>query len=324
MTPLVRFLAAALALGMAVSEPFAQQTDRVAVVGRLTVVGGADDPINEAIRKGLRELGYLEGRDFRIEHRSAEGRLDQLPRLAEELVRLKVDVIVTGTVLSTRAAKLATSTIPIVAIFPDHDPVASGLIESFNHPGGNITGLTVRGSQLAGKRLELLKEMLPDLSRVTVLWDPFVQADIKELEIAARSLDIELRLVEVNAPYDFDAAFSVAKRKKAGAVVLLGSPQVYIRRVQLGALALKHKLPVFCSFRDTTEAGGLVSYGTDVFYAFHRAAYFIDRLLKGAKPSDLPFEQSDTIKLVVNLKTAKGLGITIPESILLQADEVFR
>src|SRR5258708_2158730 len=276
------------------------------------------------MRKGLRELGYLEGRDFRIEDRRAEGRLDQLPRLAEELVRLKVDVIVTGTVLSTRAAKLATSTMPIVAIFPDHDPVASGLIESFNHPGGNITGLTVRGSQLAGKRLELLKEMLPDLSRVPHLWDPVGQPDIKQPEIPARSLHIELRLVEVNAPYDFDAAFSVAKRKKAGAVVLLGSPQVYIRRVQLGALALKHKLPVFCSFRDTTEAGGLVSYGTDVFYAFHRAAYFIDRLLKGAKPSDLPFEQSDTIKLVVNLKTAKGLGITIPESILLQADEVFR
>src|SRR5258708_24277584 len=164
------------------------------------------------MRKGLRELGYLEGRDFRIEHRSAEGRLDQLPRLAEELVRLKVDVIVTGTVLSTRAAKLATSTIPIVAIFPDHDPVASGLIESFNHPGGNITGLTVRRSQLAGQRPALLQEMLPDPSRVTALWDSFAQADSKELEIAARSLDIELRLVEVNAPYDFDTAFSVAKR----------------------------------------------------------------------------------------------------------------
>lgn len=301
-----------------------QQPDRAAVVGRLTVVGGVDDPINEVIRKGLRELGYEEGRDFRIEVRSAEGQMDQLPRLAEELVRLKVDVIVTGTVLSTRAAKLATSTIPIVAIFPDHDPVASGLIESFNHPGGNITGLTVRSSQLAGKRLELLKEMLPGLSRVAVLWDPFVRADIKEFEIAAHSLGIGLRLVEVKEPYDFDAAFSAARRKKAGAVMLLGSPQVYIRRVQLGALALKHKLPVFASFRDTAEAGGLMSYGTDVFYAFHRAAYFIDRLLKGAKPSDLPFEQSETLQLVVNLKTAKVLGITIPQSILVRADEVIR
>jgi putative ABC transport system substrate-binding protein len=177
---------------------------------------------------------------------------------------------------------------------------------------------------LAGKRLELLKEMLPRLYRVAVLWDPFVRAEVQEIEIAAHSLGIELLLEEVKAPYNFDAALSAAKRKKAGAVMLLGSPQVYIRRVQLGALALKHKLPVAASFRDLIEAGGLMSYSTDVMDAFHRAAYFIDRLLKGAKPSDLPFEQSETIKLVVNLKTAKALGITIPQSILLRADEVIR
>jgi ABC-type uncharacterized transport system substrate-binding protein len=218
----------------------------------------------------------------------------------------------------------ATSTIPIVAILPDHDPVASGLIDSFNRPGGNITGLTVRSTLLAGKRLELLREILPGLSRVAVFWDPFVRTEVKELEIAAHSLGIQLQLVEVKAPYDFDAAFRAAKRQKAGAVMMLSSPQVYIRRVQLGALALKHKLPADAPFRDLTEAGGLMSYSTDVMDGFHRAAYFIDRLLKGAKPGDLPIEQTATIKFVVNLKTAKALGIRIPQSILVRANEVIR
>lgn len=315
-------MAVCLAIGSA--GTWAQQPDRVAVVGRLAVFAEKIDPVNGAIRQGLRELGYVEGRNFRIEQRSAEGHVDQLPRAAEELVRLNVDVIVTGTEISTRAAKQATSTIPIVAILPDHDPVASGLIESFNRPGGNITGLTVRNSQLASKRLELLKEMLPGLLRVAVLWDPWVRNEVKELEIAAHSLGIQLQLVEVKAPYDFDAAFRSAKRNKAGAVMMLSSPQVYIRRAQLGALVLEHKLPADAPFRDLTEAGGLMSYSTDVMDGFHRAAYFIDRILKGAKPSDLPFEQSETIKFVLNLKTAKALGITIPQSILLRADEVIR
>ena len=303
---------------------WAQQPNHVAVVGRLTIFAETIDPVNGAIRQGLRELGYVEGRDFRIEKRSADGRVDELPRAAEELARLNVDVIVTGTEISARAAKQVTSTIPIVAIIPDHDPVASGLIESFNRPGGNITGLTVRNSQLASKRLELLKEMLPSLARVAVLWDPWVRNEVKELEIAAHSLGLQLQLVEVAAPYDFDVALKIAKRKKAGAVMLLSSPQVYIRRVQLGALALRRKIPTDAPFRDLTEAGGLMSYSTDVIDGFHRAAYFIDRILKGAKPGDVPFEQSETIKLVINLKTAKALGITIPESILLRANEVIR
>lgn len=296
----------------------------MAIVGRLAVIGGLNDPVNEAIRKGLRELGYVEGRDFRIEQRSAEGHIDQLPRAAEELVRLKVDVIVTGTEISTRAARQATSTIPIVAIIPDEDPVASGLIDSFNRPGGNITGITVRNTQLAGKRLELLKEMLPGLSRVAVLWDPFVRREVEELGVAARSLGIQLQLVEVKAPYDFDAAFRTAKRQKAGAIMLLSSPQVYIRRAQLGTLALENKLPADAPFRDFTLAGGLMSYSTDVIDGFYHSAHLIDRLLKGAKASDLPFEQTATIRLAVNLKTAKALGIAIPQSILVRADEVIR
>jgi putative tryptophan/tyrosine transport system substrate-binding protein len=324
MTQRGRLLAAALAFLALGSDALAQQPDRVPVVGRLAVNADANDSIEEAIRKGLRNQGYVEGHTIRIEFRTARGDAALLPSLAEELVRLKVDVIVTGTEISTRAAKQATSTIPIVAILPDHDPVASGLIESFNRPGGNITGLTVRNTQLAGKRLELLKEMLPGLSRVAVFWDPFVRTEAKEFEIAAHSLGIQLQLVEVMAPYDFAASFRAARQKKAGAVVLLSSPHVYNRRVQLGALALENKLPAEAPFRDLMEAGGLMSYSTDEMDSFGRAAYFIDRILKGAKPSDLPFEQSETIKLVVNLKTAKALGITVPQSILLRADEVIR
>lgn len=316
--------ASALILALVATSTSAAREAGVWVVGRLAVTGGADDPINEAIRKGLSELGDVEGRDYRIETRSADGHADQLSRAAEDLVRLKVSVIVSGTEISARAAKQATSTIPIVAILPDHDPVASGLIESFNRPGGNITGLTVRNTQLASKRLELLKEILPGLSRVAVLWDSFVRNEVRELEIAAHSLGIQLQLVEVKAPYDFEAAFRIAKQHKTGAVMMLSSPQVYIRRARLGSLAREHNLPTDAPFRDLTEAGGLTTYSTDVMDGFHRAAYFIDRILKGAKPSDLPFEQSETIKFVINLKTAKDLGINIPQSILLRADEVIR
>src|SRR5262249_622992 len=205
------------ALGLLVSMSWAQQqSTRVPVVGLLMVAAGPSDSVVEALRDGLRGLGYVEGRNFRFEHRSAEGHLERLAGLAEELVRLKVDVIVTGTDAATRAAKEATSTIPIVVVLPEDDPVAAGFIESFNHPGGNITGLVIRNSLLAGKRLALLKEMLPGLSRVAVLWDPLVHAEVAHLKPAARALGVELQLVEVNAPYDFDNAFSIAKRQKAG------------------------------------------------------------------------------------------------------------
>jgi putative ABC transport system substrate-binding protein len=306
------------------ADTCAEQPPRIAIVGRLAVTGGPNDPVNEAIRRGLRELGYAEGRDFRLETRTANGQIDQLLGSAEELVRLNADVIVTGTDLSARTAKQATNTIPIVAIIPDGDPVTSGLIESFNRPGGNITGLTVRNSQLASKRLELLKEIVPGLTRVAVLWDTLVRPEVNELEQSARLLGIKLQLIEVKAPYDFEGAFRAAKRNKAGAVMLLSSPHVYIRRFHLGAQARENHLPADAPFRDFTEAGGLMSYSTDVMDAFHRAAYFIDRILKGAQPGDLPFEQSETIKISINLKTAKALGITIPESILLRADEVIR
>ena len=311
---------AASALGV-----WAQQPDRVRVVGSLAL--GAtrpSDPIYEAIREGLREVGYVEGRDFRIEHRTAEGRLDQLPRVARELVELKVDVIVTGNDEATRAAKQATSTIPIVALLYNHDPVAAGFIQSFNHPGGNITGVTVRDSELAGKRLELLKEMLPGLSRVAVFYDLPGREELAVLKPAARSLGIHLHLLELKPPHDFDAMFKAAKAQKAGAVIVLHAPQFYVNRSRIGTLALKNKVPLSAAFRDITAAGGLMSYSTDVRDEYFRGAYFIDRVLKGAKPSDLPFEETAKIKLVVNLRTADALGVTIPQSILLRADEVIR
>ena len=304
---------------------YADQSQRVPIVGRLSTGSlGPNDPVEQTLRAGLHELGYTEGRDYRFEYRSAAGRPEELPRLAEELARLPVDVIVTGTEAATQAAKQATKTIPIVAILPDHDPVATGLIQSLNRPGGNVTGLTVRNSQLAPKRLELLKEILPGLSRVTVVSDAFVRPEADALRPAARSLGIDLDLIELKEPYNFDAAFASAKTHRAGAIMLLSSPVVYSRRFQLGALALNQRLPCDAVFHDVTRAGGLMSYSTDVMAGFHRSAYYIDRILKGAKPADLPFEQTADVKLLVNLRSAKALGITVPESVLLRADETLK
>ena len=304
---------------------WAQQPGRVPVVGTFAAgTTGTNDPVYEVLRQGLRDLGYTEGRDYLVVHRAADGHLDRLTALAEELVRLKVDVIVTGTDEATRAAKRATSTIPIVAILYNHDPVASGLIDSFNRPGGNITGLTVRNTELAAKRLQLLKDMIPGLSHVTVFSDSFGQGELDVLRPAARILGVQLRIVEVKSADEFALAFKTAKLRKAGAVMVLTSPLFYANSARLGALALENKLPTMGVFRAITEAGGLMSYSTDVRDAFRRAPYFIDRIFKGTKASELPFEQNDIIKLVVNLKTAKALGLTVPESILVFADEVIR
>lgn len=323
MTRRLLLLVFALSLVVLAAGAWAQEPSRVPVIGILMISAGPDDPLIEAIRKGLRDRGYVEDRDFRIAHRRAHGQVDRLPRFAEELVRLNAAAIVTGTEEATLAARQATSTIPIVAVLGE-DPVASGFIESFNRPGGNITGLYTP-IELAGKRLELLKEILPGLSRVAVLWDSQGHAELEQLKPAARSLGIQLQLLEMKAPYDLDAAFRMAKRQKAGAVVVLDiSSELYVRSARLGSLALANGLPLTGGERDLVEAGGLMSYGMDVSASFYRAAYFIDRLLKGAKASDLPFEQPTKYELVVNLKTAKAFGVTIPQSILLRADKVIR
>ena len=324
MTRRVLLFVLGLTVAVLAATAGAEERRTSAVVGILFVSAGPDDPVVQALRRGLRNRGYVEGRDLEVVHRSAEGKLDRLPQLAQELVRLKADVIVTGAYGSTRAAQQATSTIPIVANFYDQDPLASGFIDSFSRPSGNITGVYTRNELLAGKRLELLKDTLPGLSRVAVLWDSQGHADLDELKPAARSLGIELQRMELKAPYDFDAVFGIIRKQKAGAVIVLPSPASYVNSARIGALALANGLPLIGESRDLTDAGGLMSYSTDLRDVFDRLAYFVDRLLKGAEVSDLPVDQTERIRLVVNLKTAKALGMTIPQSILLRADEVIR
>jgi ABC-type uncharacterized transport system substrate-binding protein len=303
---------------------WAQESTVLPVVAFLLVSANPNDPAVEAFREGLHELGYIDGRNIKLEYRRAEGHVERLPRLAQELVELKVDVIVVGPQVAARAAREATSTIPIVIAMYDYDPMSFGLIESFSRPGGNITGIFARGSELIGKRLELLKETLPGVSRVGVFWDSFGQRQVKEIESAARSLGVRLTLVELRDAYDFQAAFQTAKKNRVGAVMPLASPVFYARRARIASLALENRMPTMFGSGDFTDTGALMSYGPDNKDTYGRVAYFIDRLLKGAKPGDLPVEQASKFKLIVNLKTAKALGITFPESILLRADEVIR
>ena len=218
----------------------------------------------------------------------------------------------------------ATTTIPIVIVAHNHDPVALGLIQSFNGPGGNVTGLTVRNTLLAGKRLELLKEAIPSVSRVAVFWDSFGSAELQALKPAAESLGIQLHLIDLSAAYDLRRAFREAKAHKADAITVLGSAPLYVRSRQLGEMALENRVPLVGAYRDLVVAGGFMSYSTDIKDGFYRSAYFVDRLLKGARAAELPFEQTANVKLVLNAKTAEVLGIQVPQSILLRADQVLR
>ena len=317
-------LAGALTVAASPAAVWAQQSDQVPVVGILMVTAGPNEGPSQGLRKGLRQLGYVEGENIRIEYRSAQGQADRLARLAQELAALKVNVIVAGTEPAARAIQQATGTIPIVAVLSDHDPVASGLVNSLSRPGGNITGVFTLQSELVGKRLELLKEVLPKLSRVAVFWDIYSQRQFDELQQAARSLGVQIQSIALRDPYDFKAAFRVAKQKKVGALIVLFSPVFYRERAQIAALALEAGLPTMNQEESWVTAGGLISYGPTIADTFGRAAYFVDWLLKGAKPSDLPVEQATGFKLTVNLRTAKALRLSIPESILLRADEVIR
>ena len=283
-----------------------------------------DDPVVESVRIGLRQYGYEDGKNIKLEVRSALGRVDRVPALAGELVRLRVDVIVLVNEVALQAVRQATMTIPIVMVGYTDDPVAVGWIESYRHPGGNVTGIFNVNSALAGKRLEILKETLPNVSRVAVLWDNFGQRQLEELRHAAELLHVQLEPIQIQGPKDLAAAFKSARRKKAGAVYLTWSPVFYVHRVRLATLALESGLATVTDVDVEAEAGCLLSYGSGAYDSFVRAGYFVDRLLKGAKASDLPVEQISTLKLVVNLKTADALGTTIPQSILLRADEVIR
>lgn len=305
------------------SLPTWAQPKAVPVVGMLITHPPVTDPVVEALRTGLREYGYREGDNIRLEVRTAHGQLDRVPALAEELVRLEVDVIVLANELALRAVASFTSNIPIVMAGYTDDPAAIGWIENYRRPGGNVTGVFTVNATLIAKRLELLREMLPEVARVAVFWDPsFGKRQLDELQRVAPRVGIRVSAIEVRNPQQLAGAFDAAQRTHAGAVLLIWSPVFYVNAARVAALGLEKKLPVFADINTVVQSGGLLSYGSLGTASFMRSAYYVDRLLKGAKAAELPVEQMTNIKLVVNAKTAKALGVEIPESILLRADEV--
>jgi putative tryptophan/tyrosine transport system substrate-binding protein len=280
----------------------------------------------QVFRQGLLDAGYAEGRDITFEWRTAGGDYARLPELAAELVQLKVDVIIAASTVAAQALKHATSTIPIVMAIVA-DPVDAGLVTNLAHPGGNITGLSMMTTDLTAKRLQLLKEAVPRLTRVAVLWNPDQLWHAKAIEVlkaAAPALAIELSFVSVQMPEQFGPAFSTVSQARAQALYFIDDTFFFAHRTTLNKMAAKARLPTIYGPRPFVEAGGMMSYGTNIRDMYRRAVGYVDKILKGAKPGDLPIEQPTKFELVVNLKTAKALGITIPQSILLQADEVIR
>ena len=316
-----------LALGLLWSplSAGAQPVAKFPAIGYLEPGSLSAHPL-EAFRQGLRDLGYVEGKNIAIEKRAAEGKPGRLADLAAELVRLKVEVIFALSPPAIRAAKNATRTIPIV-FAGAANPVASGFVASLARPGGNLTGLTLLGPELSGKRLELLTETAPGVSRVGVIWNPANPAAepmLKETEAAARTLGVRLQPLGVRDPAQLDSAFAAMTRERAGAFSVLPDPILHSQRTRIAELAAKSRLPAIYYAKDYVEAGGLMAYGASFPELFRQAATFVDKILKGAKPADLPVEQPTKFELIVNLKTARALGLTIPQSILLRADRVIR
>ena len=309
----------------------AQQAGKVYRIGLLQIATHELlGPYLKAFEEGLRELGYVEGRDFVREYRFADQQRERLPDLAAELVRLKVDVIVTGSDPATMAARQATTTIPIVMTLGG-DPVGAGLIASVRRPGGNVTGLVgVVGPDIMGKRMEHLKEVVPRMSRVACFWNPDLPGYVafwKATEGAARRLGVTLLSVEVRESREIEGAFARITRERAQALVVIVDALALATspaRPEIPALAAKHRLPASYAFREAVDAGGLMSYGTSMPDLFRRAAGYVDKILKGANPGDLPVEQPTKFDLVINLKTAKALGLTIPQSLLGRADEIIQ
>lgn len=306
---------------------WAQQINNVPRIGYLSVLSASSDSARiEAFRQGLRELGYVEDQNITIEPQYAEGKLQRLPELAAELLRLKVDVIVVGGSTATRAAKNATKVIPIVMAHGS-DPVALGSVASLARPGGNITGLTHMAPELGGKRLELLKDIVARLTRVAVLTDPGTGGhgpQIKELELAAPALSIELHSTEVRAPVELEGAFSAMVKNRVGAFIGLQQPTLDRLRVRIVNLAARHRLPAVYPNSQYVDEGGLMSYAADIVAMFHRSATYVDKILKGTNPAVLPVEQPTKFKLTINLKAAKQIGLTIPPNVLARADRVIR
>ncbi len=307
----------------------AEQAAKIARIGYLSPNLAAAPHLQEAFRQGLRDLGYVEGRNVVIEYRDAEGKFERLPALAAELAALKVDVIVVGGAPAALAAKQATGTLPIV-VAAAGDPVTSGLVTSLARPGGNVTGLSLLLPELVGKNLEQLKQAVSGVSRVAVLWQPGAQGErtekdmLKEADVAGRALGVRLQVVEARGPADFERAFSDMTRARAGALTVLPSVMFFNERRRLVDLAAKNWLPAAYPWREVVDAGGLMAYGPNVADLFRRAATYVDKILKGAKPADLPVEQPTKFELVINFKTAKALGLTIPPSLLQRTDEVIR
>jgi putative ABC transport system substrate-binding protein len=305
----------------------AQQTGKIRRIGNLNAVSAADNPHRfEAFTQALRQMGYVEGKTIAFERRFAKGKLDRLPVLAAELVRLNVEVILTTGGISTRAAKEATSTIPIVMV-QDNDPVANGFVTSLAHPGGNITGLATLAPELAGKRLELLKEIVPKLARVAVFGtslNPGNAQTIKEIELAAATFKILLQRFDVLESKDVEPSFRAAVEGHADAAIVLVSSVLNSNRRQVIALAAKNQLPVIYPFQEFVDVGGLMTYGVNFVELYRHAATYVDKILKGTKPSDLPVEQPTKFEFVINLKAAKQIGLVIPPNVLARADRVIK
>ena len=302
----------------------AQQAGKIARIGILRA-GSPPDPYVEVFRQGLHELGYVENRSIAIDVRYARGDPDQLVALAAELVRLRVDVLVTSGLPAIVAAKHATAAIPIVFAAAGGDPVAEGVVASLAQPGGNITGLTVGPPELEGKRLELLKEAFPGLSRVAALVNPASGSlKLRAAESAARKLGVTLQTQEVREPGEFEGAFVAMRKGRPDALIVLSDSLFTNQRARILELAAKSRLPAVYDVRLFPESGGFMSYGPNIADLFRRAATYVDKILKGAKPGDLPIEQPTKFELVINLKTAKALGLTIPQSLLARADEVIQ
>jgi putative tryptophan/tyrosine transport system substrate-binding protein len=310
----------------------AAQAQQPAKIPRIGYISGAGDASNqgpyvEALRQGLRDLGYIENKNFVIEFRGAEGKTDRYPTLVNQLVQLKVDVLVVTTFPSALIAKEATKTIPIVMV-SNRDPVATGIVESLARPGANITGLATLSQDLSGKRLELLTEVIPRLIRVGIIRDPTSPATaivFKEYEMAARALKLQIQSMEVQREnLDLESTFQSALKNRPSAIITITTSLLFRHQKQITELAIKHRLPSLFEGRTWVESGGLMSYSTDDLAVYRRAATYVDKILKGAKPADLPIEQPTKFEFVINLRTAKQIALTIPQTVLVKADRVIR
>jgi ABC-type uncharacterized transport system substrate-binding protein len=326
MTTRRAFLAGSVGLLATPRATGAQQSGKLRRIGFLWDTPAVWPHALRAFREGLRDLGWVEGQNLVIEYRWAEGRFERLPGMVEELLRLKVELIVAPTSIYTGAARRVTTTVPLV--FASHaDPIGSGHVSSLARPGTNATGLTIVMSETMAKSVELLKAALPRLARIAVIWDPATpshQPALKAVEDAGRALGIGIQAVRIGDPAEFDGAFAAIIQERAGAVLVLSTPLFMGGTKRLAELGLSHKLPTMFGPREHVEAGGLLSYSPDRADLYRRAATYVDKILKGANPADLPVQQATKFELVINLKTAKALGLTIPPSVLARADEVIQ